>query len=146
LSYACIADPQHPWLVVVLGEVLGVGRSGLYDSHRRQREPARRGEERELRERLKAMAAKTRHSAGSRRLAKPRQAEGYEVGRFKVRRLLPQAGGTVAGRCRRRPPTTARRHGDPVAPKRLEPPCEVGAPKGAWCGDITDIWTAAGWL
>jgi transposase InsO family protein len=131
---------------VVLCEVLGVGRSGFYDYQRRQRAPARSGEESELRERLKAIAEKTRHSYGSRRLAKQLQEEGDEVGRFKVRRLMKQAGVTVAGRCRRRLHTTDSRHGDTVAPNLLERHFDVGAPNVAWCGDITYIWTEEGWL
>jgi transposase InsO family protein len=146
LRYAFIADHQHTWPVVVLCEVLGVGRSGFYDYQRRQRAPARSGEESELLERLKAIAEKTRHSYGSRRLAKQLQEEGYEVGRFKVRRLMKQAGVTVAGRCRRRPHTTNSRHGDTVAPNLLERHFDVGAPNVAWCGDITYIWTEEGWL
>jgi putative transposase len=101
--------------------------------------PARSGEESELLERLKAIAEKTRHSYGSRRLATQLQEEGYEVGRFKGRRLMQQAGVTVAGRCRRRPPTTDSRPGAPVAPHLLERHCDVGAPNVAWCGDITYI-------
>ncbi len=92
------------------------------------------------------MAAKTRHSEGRRRLATQRQEEGYEIGRCKVRRLLQQAGVTVAGRCRPRPHTTARRHGATVAPHLLERPCDVGAPKVAWCGDIPYNGPEEGWL
>jgi transposase InsO family protein len=145
LSYAFLADHQQTWPVVVRCAGLGVGRSGFYDSQRRQRAPARRGEESELRERLQAIAAQTRHSYGRRRLATQLQDEGYEVGRCKVRRLMQQAGGAVAGRCRRRPHTTESRHGDPVAPNLLERHCDVGAPAVVWCGDITSIGTEEGW-
>ena len=123
-----------------------MGRSGFYAYQRRQRAPARRGEEIELLERLQAIAAKTRHSYGSRRLVKQLQEEGYEVGRFQVRRLMKQAGVAVAGRCRRRPHTPDSRHGDAVAPNLLERHFDVGAPKVAWCGAITYIWTEEGWL
>jgi putative transposase len=146
LRYAFIADHQQTWPVVVMCEVLGVGRSGFYDYQGRQRAPARRGEEIDLLERIKAMSEKTRHSYGSRRLAKQLQEEGYEVGRCKVRRLMKQAGVSVAGRCRRRPQTTDSRHGYAVAPNLLERHFDVEAPNVAWCGDITYIWTEEGWL
>jgi putative transposase len=146
LSDAFIADHQQTWPVVVMCEVLGVGRSGLYDSQRRQRAPARSDEEIDLLERIKAIAEKTRHSYGSRRLAKQRQDEGYAVGRFTVRRLMKQAGIAVAGRCRRRPHTTDSRHGYAVAPNLLKRHFDVTAPNVAWCGDITYIWTEEGWL
>jgi putative transposase len=146
LRYAFIADHQQTWPVVGLCEVLGVGRSGFYDYQRRQGAPARSGEESHLLERIKAIAEKTRHSYGSRRLAKQLQEEGYEMGRFKVRRLMKQAGVSVAGRCRRRPHTTESRHGYAVAPNLLKRHFDVDAPTGAWCGDITYIWTEDGWL
>jgi len=76
LRYAFIADHQQTWSVVVLCEVLEVGRSGFYDYQRRQRAPARSDEEIELLERIKAISEKTRRSYGSRRLAKQLQEEG----------------------------------------------------------------------
>jgi transposase InsO family protein len=127
-------------------EVLGAGRSGFYDSQRLQRAPARRDEEIDLLERIQAIAEKTRHSYGSRRLAQQRQDAGYEVGRFKVRRVMKQAEIAVAGRCSRRPHTTDSRHGYAVAPKLLKRHFDVAAPNVAWCGDITYVWTAEGWL
>jgi len=140
------ADHQQTWPVVVLCEVLEVGRSGLYDDQRRQRAPARSGAEIELLERIKAIAEKTRHRYGSRRLATQLQEAGDEMGRFKVRRVMKQAGVSVAGRCRRRPQTPESRHSNAVAPNLLERHFDVGAPNGAWCGDITSIWTEEGWL
>jgi len=59
---------------------------------------------------------------------------------------MKQAGVSVAGCCRRRPQTTDSRHRDAVAPNLLERHFDVGAPNGAWCGDITSIWTEEGWL
>ena len=131
---------------MVLGAVLGGGRSGLYDDHRRQRAPARRGAESDLLERLTAIAEQTRHRYGSRRLAKQRPEAGDEGGRVTGRRVMKQAGVSVAGRCRRRPQTTDSRHGYAVAPNLLERHFDVEAPNVAWCGDITYIWTAEGWL
>jgi transposase InsO family protein len=99
-----------------------------------------------LLERSKAISEKTRHSYGRRRLAQQLQEEGDEIGRFKGRRLLKQAGVSVAGRCRRRPHTPERRPSDAGAPNLLERHFEVGAPNVAWCGDITYIRTDEGWL
>ena len=146
MKYAFIADHQQSWPVAVLCEVLGVGRSGFYDYLKRQAAPALSLDEIALLERLKAIFEKTHHSYGSRRLAKHLQDEGYAVGRFKVRRLMKQAGVSVEGRRRRRPQTTDSRHDYGVAPNLLERNFDVMAPNVAWCGDITYIWTAEGWL
>ncbi len=126
--------------------MLGVGRSGFYDYQRRQAAPALSREEIDLLERIKAISEKTNHSYGSRRMAKHLQDDGYDVGRFKVRRLMKQAGVSVEGRRRRGPKTTDSRHGFGVAPNLLERNFDVMAPNVAWCGDITYLWTEEGWL
>jgi putative transposase len=146
LKYAFIAEHQQSWPVVVLCDVLEVGRSGFYDYHRRQAAPALSGEEMALLERIKSISEKTHHSYGSRRMRKQLQDEGYDVGRFKVRRLMKQAGVSVEGRRRRGPKTTESRHGYGVAPNLLARHFDVTAPNVAWCGDVTYIWTAEGWL
>ena len=146
MKYAFIADQQHCWPVSVLGEVLGVGRSGLYDDQKRQAAPLLSHEEIDMLERIKAISEKTDHRYGSRRLVKHLQDEGLQVGRFTGRRLMKQAGVSVAGRRRRGPQTTESRHGDGVAPHLLARNCAVAAPNVARCGDITFIWTEEGWL
>jgi putative transposase len=145
LKYAFIAKHQHCWPVSVRCEVLGVGRSGFYDYQQRQVAPLLSHEEIDMRERIKAISEKTDHSYGSRRLVKHLQDEGSNVGRFKVRRLMKQAGVLVEGRRRRGPKTTESRHGYGVAPNLLERNFDVPAPNVAWCGDITFIWTEEGW-
>ena len=146
MRYAFIADHQPSWPVAVLCEVLGVGRSGFYDYLKRQAEPALHPEKGALLERIKAISEKTHHSYGSRRMTKQLQDEGYDVGRFQVRRLMKQAGVSVEGRRRRAPKTTNSRHGYGVAPNVLERNFDVTAPNVAWCGDITYLWTEEGWL
>ncbi len=146
MKFAFIADQQQTWPVAVLCEVLGVGRSGFYDYQKRQATPTLSPDEIDLLERIKAISEKTDHSYGSRRMTKQLQDEGYNVGRFKVRRLMKQAGVSVEGRHRRGPKTTDSRHGFGVAPNLLGRNFDVTAPNVAWCGDITFIWTEEGWL
>jgi putative transposase len=90
-----------------------------------------------LRSRVQAIHAETAQSYGSRRIAKQLQAEGFAVGRYRVRRLMKEVG--VAGKCRasRRPQTTDRRHGFGVAPHLLARRFDVDRPKAAWCGAST---------
>jgi putative transposase len=146
LKYAFIAAHQQCWPVLVLCEVLEVGRSGFYDYQKRQTAPLLSRAEIDMLERIKAISEKTDHSYGSRGLVKHLQDEGYKVGRFKVRRLMKQAGVSVEGHRRRGPKTTDSRHGYGVAPNLLARHFDVTAPDVAWCGDITFIWTEEGWL
>src|SRR5687768_4118359 len=91
------------------------------------------------------MHAETGQSYGSRRTAKQLQDEGCAVGRGNTRRLMKEEGISVQRRFSRRPQTTDSRHGDGVAPHRLERRCDVERPNVAWCGDITSLWTNDGW-
>ena len=96
--------------------------------------------------RVKAIAAETRESDGSRRMAKQLQDDGVAVGRCKARRLMQEAGVRVRRAKPRGPITTESRHGSGIADNILARHCDVAKPDQAWAGDITDIWTAEGWL
>jgi putative transposase len=142
---ALISAPQPTWPVTVLCAVWQVRRRGFYAYS--QRQATARGEPDGLRRlpRVHAIQQATAHSDGRRRLAKPRQEEGLAVGRYHARRLMKPAGISV-GRPTRRPVTTASRHGDAVAPNLWARQCAVEQPDKVWAGDITSLWTAAGWL
>jgi transposase InsO family protein len=134
------------WPVAVLCEVLEVSRSGFYTYRQRQASPPSKRDEWEALTRVKAIAAQTRYSYGSRRMAKHLQAAGFAVGRHKARQLMRQAGIIVRQRTRRRPVTTESRHGYDVAPNLLARQFDVAQPDQVWAGDITYVWTAEGWL
>jgi putative transposase len=131
--------------MTVLCEVLDVSRSGFDADAHRQAARSRDHDTAVLLARVRALPPETRQSDGSRRMAKPRQADGLPVGRDNARRLMPAAG--VAVRPRKRCPiTTDSRHGDAVAPNLLARPFDVEQSDTVWAGDITSLWTAAGWL
>jgi putative transposase len=146
LRYAFIAEHQDMWPVSVLCEVLDVSRSGFYAYLPRHAKRSIDAEEVALFTRVKAIAAETRHSYGSRRMAKQLQEEGFHVGRAKARRLMHKAGVAVQRPRRRGPMTTDSRHSYEVAPNLLARQVDVTAPDHVWAGDITYIWTAEGWL
>lgn len=127
-------------------QVLRVSRSGFYDYLARQAHPVIDAEELTLIARIQAIAAKTRSSYGSRRIAKALQDEGFQVGRDKVRRLMKEAGVWVRRRTTRKPQTTDSRHGYGVAPNVLDRGFDVAKPNVAWAGDLTYVWTQEGWL
>lgn len=146
MRYAFIAEHQDIWPVSVLCEVLDVSRSGFYAYLPRHAKGSVDAEEVALLTRVKAIATETRHSYGSRRMAKQLQDEGFNVGRAKARRLMNKAGVTVQRPRRRGPMTTDSRHSYEVAPNLLARQFDVTAPDQVWAGDITYIWTAEGWL
>jgi transposase InsO family protein len=126
--------------------VLEVGRSGFYAYLPRHARAEIDAEEVLLFARIKAIAANTRHSYGTRRMAKPLQDEGFAVGRAKARRLMRQAGEVVQCPQRHGPATTDSRHGYAVAPNLLARRFDVAKPDQVWVGDISYVWTAEGWL
>jgi transposase InsO family protein len=127
-------------------EVMQVSRSGFYAYVQRQAAADAGAGEGALLTRVQAIAAETRHSYGSRRMAKQRQADGFAVGRYQARRLMPQAKVTVRRPKQRHPVTTDSRHGYMVAPNLLARHFAVEKPDQVWVGDITYVWTAEGWL
>jgi putative transposase len=141
-----MAQYQARWPVSVMGEVLQVSRSGFYAYVQRQASADGGAEEAALLTRGQAIAAETRHTYGSRRMAKPLQDDGFAVGRDKARRLMRQAKLTVQRRKQRHPVTTDSRHGYTVAPNLLARQFAVAKPNQVWVGDITYVWTAEGWL
>ena len=130
----------------LLCEVVQVSRSGFYAYAHRQAQRAVDRIEWALLARIKAIAADTRYSYGSRRMAKQLQEEGFAVGRTKARRLMKEAGVAVRRPRFRGPVTTNSQHGYGVADNVLARQFDVAKPDQAWAGDITYIWTAEGWL
>ena len=126
--------------------MLEVSRSGFYASLPRHARAEIDAEEVVLLARVKAIAADTRHSYGTRRMATQLQDEGFAVGRAKARRLMRQAGVGVQRPKQRGPVTTDSRHGYAVALNLLGRQFDVARPDQIWVGDISYVWTAEGWL
>jgi putative transposase len=132
-----MAQYQARWPVSVMGEVMQVSRSGCYAEVQRQASADGGAEEAALLRRVQAIAAETRHTDGSRRMAKPLQDDGFAVGRYQARRLMRQAKLTAQRRQQRHPVTTDSRHGYTVAPHLLARQCAVAKPNQVWVGDST---------
>jgi hypothetical protein len=84
-----MAPPHETWPVAVRCAVLAGSRSGFYAYRQGQATVDIDVAAVTWVARVKAMATQTGHSDGSRRMAKPLQAEGSAVGRDKARRLRP---------------------------------------------------------
>ena len=123
-----------------------MSRSGFYDYVSRQAQPQIDAQKMTVLARVKEIAADTRYSYGSRRMAKALQEEGFAVGRAQARRFMKEAGVIVKRPPRRGPVTTDSRHGYEVAPNLLARQFDVAQPDHAWVSDITYVWTAEGWL
>ena len=95
--------------------------------------------------RMKTLFAESRDSAGSRRLVKLLRKEGFEIGRYRVRRLMKKLG-LVVKRKKRFVLTTDSNHKEPVAENLLNREFAPAARNRVWTTDITYIWTLQGWV
>lgn len=124
--------------------VLGVSRGGFYAFLQRQdRDPDPEHEEKLAW--VQDLAAAADHTDGSRRMARALRALGYRVGRHQACSLMREAGVGVRYPRRYRV-TTNSKHAQPVFENRLQRRFAVDAPDQVYAGDITDVWTAQGWL
>ena len=124
--------------------VLGVSESGYYAWCRRQ--PSQRQKtDMVLLAHIRAGFSASRDTYGSPRMAAELQAQGIEVGRHRVARLM-RDNGLKALQKRRFKKTTDSDHKGPVAPNILEQDFSATGPDEKWGVDISYIWTAEGWL
>jgi transposase InsO family protein len=144
MKFAFIAREKAMFPIDLLCTVLGVSRAGFYAAQGRP-EPERRREDQRLAVDVAAAHVASRGRYGSPRVYRELQAQGCEVGRHRVARLMREQG-LRARRKRRFQYTTDSRHGLPVAANVLDRQFTVATPNTVWASDITYLWTREGWL
>ena len=132
--------------VTILCRVMQVSRSGFYDYlHRFNSGTDEDPKEAALAARIHATFKEHRSKYGSRRILKQLKEEGYDLGRYKVRRIMRDLG-LKAKISRRFKVTTDSRHSFPIAPNVLNRNFDVTTPNTVWTADISYVWTIEGWL
>ena len=126
-------------------QVLEVSPSGYY-AWRSRPLSARAQANAALLKRVETIFAESRKTYGSPRVHAAIQRQGMQVGRQRVARLMRQHGLVAKPRRRRKPVTSERQPGDPVAPNLLNQDFQADEPNTKWVGDFTYIETAEGWL
>lgn len=121
--------------------LLGVSRSGYYESQRRASKPALC----KTSVHLKAAFMASHQSYGSRRLVTAMKNQGFKIGRYKVRSLMRKAALKPVWK-RKFIHTTDSKHNLPVAANVLNRQFNPAAPNMAYVSDITYIRTGTGWL
>jgi putative transposase len=144
MKFAFIAREKATFPIDLLCTMLGVSRAGFYASRRRP-VPARQREDQQLAVHVAAAHVASRRRYGSPRVYRELQAQGHDVGRHRVARLMREQG-LRAREKRRFQRTTDSQHTLPVAPNVLDRQFTVAAPNTVWVSDITYLWTREGWL
>jgi putative transposase len=144
VKFAFISEERVAFSIAVLCRVMEVSASGYYASltwapSLRARRDA------ELSVHI-AAAHKTSHRRyGSPRVHAELRAQGQQVGRKRVARLMRERK-LVARRRKRFKATTDSKHLLPIAPNVLARDFTATAPNQRWVTDITFLWTQQGWV
>lgn len=142
MSYQLVAQLQKKAIPVAHScRALSVSRSGYYAARRRPAKPVlcKAGVH------LKAAFVASHQSYGSRRLVTALEAHGMQIGRYRVRSLMRQAGLKPVWK-RKFIHTTNSKHNLPIAANILDRQFNPAAPNKAFVSDITYIRTGSGWL
>jgi putative transposase len=145
MRYQFIYREERLYPRTLLCQVLQVSRSGYYAFRQRAEPPKAVPEELALVATVQRIAHDTHGTYGSRRMMHELQAGGHAVGRYRTRTLMKQAQVAVKRR-KRWTTTTQSRHAHPIAPNHLARQFTVAVPNQVWAGDITYLWTQAGWV
>jgi len=121
--------------------ILQVSRSGYYAAKQRARKPAIRVASVQV----KAAFVANQRCYGSRRIVDELKAQHIAMGRFKVRRLMREAGLKPVWK-KKFVNTTDSKHDLPVAENLLNRQFNPAQSNQAWTSDITYIRTKTGWL
>lgn len=144
MRFAYIQAKKASYPVALLCRVLEVSRAGYYAWEGRE-VSARQKANAALAERIRQVHQDSRRTYGSPRVRAELKAQGQQVGRHRVARLMREAG-LRARRRRRFVPTTDSKHGLPVATNVLARDFNPPQPDRVWATDITYVPTREGWL
>ena len=139
-----IHQHRKEWPVSVLCKVMQVSRSHYYDCVKNKQNQLDKTME-HLENRLKALFEKHRQNYGSRRLMKVLRGEGFEIGRYRVRKLMKKLGIFVIQKLRYKN-TTDSDHDLHICENLLDRKFQPERANRVWSTDITYIRTAQGFL
>lgn len=144
MKYDFIQTESVKYPVVLLCRVMRVSKSAYYDWAKRPNEVIS-VDTLHLYRRMKKLFEDSRQSLGSREMMKKLRAEGIQIGRYRVRKLMIKLGLRVTQRVAYKI-TTMRKDGDEVAVNLLNQNFNPLGPNEIWAGDITYLKTAEGWM
>lgn len=141
MIYSLIDNAQQKADITQACRVLQVSRAGYYAARKRDKEPTLCAASVQV----KAAFVANQRGYGSRRLVVEMRARGVVMGRYKVRRLMREAGLKPVWK-KTFVNTTDSQHDLPVAENLLNRQFNPPPPNQAWTSDITYVRTQTGWL
>lgn len=144
MKYQFVKAHKETYPIAMLCRVLKLSRSSYYKWCKR--EPSKREKEnQELLGQIRTIHSESRESYGSLKIQKVLAAQGRNVGRPRIVRLMKMAN-LSAKRVRLTRRTTRRSGQKRAAPNLLNQKFEVQAPNKVWLSDITYIRVKEKWL
>ncbi|WP_421239486.1 IS3 family transposase [Aeromonas enteropelogenes] len=140
-TYALIDRLREQAPITLVCCAFDVPTSCFYDYLARRRTINR--ERMQQRSELRRLFKESRDSAGSRALMSMMRELGYQIGRFKVRNLMKEAG--LASKQPGAHRYKVARSERPDIPNLLAREFDVQQPNQVWCGDITYVWAGGRW-
>jgi transposase InsO family protein len=144
MRYRAIRDHADRFAIRLMCRALKVSSAGYYAWATRP-ESERTKSNRRLLVEIRAIHTESRRTYGSPSIWDQLQKSGQSVGRHRVARLM-RANGIRAKTVKKWRATTDANHKLPLAANTLDRQFSVSAPNRVWAGDITYVWTDAGWL
>jgi putative transposase len=145
MRFGFIEQHARTYPVRLMCRVLQVSPSGYYAWRSRPESPRAIANRRLLQE-VQRLHGQHHARYGSPRMHAALRAEGHQVSRGRVERLMRRHGIRALARRRFRPTTTDSRHQLPIAPNLLQQTFTASVPNRVWLADITYIPTGEGWL
>jgi putative transposase len=135
-------DRRDP--IRLMCRTLAVSAAG-YDAWRSRPESTRSVSARTVLSAIRVIHRASRETYGSPSIWDALIKQGHRIGEHRVARLMRQAG-IRAKTVKQWRATTQSQHRFPVAANTLNRQFTVESPNRVWAGDLTDVWTAEGWL
>jgi len=144
MKYRAIRDNSRRDPIRLMCRALAVSPAGYY-AWRERPERAWGAANGALMVNIRAIHRESRDTYGSPRIWQALVQRGQRVGTHRVARLMRQHG-IRAKTVKQWRATTDSRHSFPVAANRLNRQFTVTHPNRVWARDLSDVWTAEGWL
>jgi transposase InsO family protein len=145
MIFQSIEEHRHCWAVRQQCRVLGVSASGYYAWRTRDTSPRVAANQNLLND-IRRIHWDNYKRYGSPRVLAALRAEGQNVGKSRVEKLMRDNKLCAISKKRTRINTTDSNHNFPIAPNRLDRNFGALAPNEKWVADITYIHTDEGWL
>ena len=144
MRYRAIQEHDRRYPIRLMGRALAVSAAGSY-AWRSRPECTRSANTRTLLSAIRVIHQESRETYGSPSIWDALLKQGHCVGEHRVARLM-RVEGIRTKTVKQWRATTQSHNRFPVAANTLNRQFTVESPNRGWAGDLTDVWTAEGWL